>query len=339
MRKNIPLWYSVISVLVLASTILACSVNQLLGSSPVSPQVTAEDTPAGPPPTATTDFAAQTAVAQETQSALDAAATQVAQQTQDAAAILSATKTAVAPVEVALAGLGVVSSEGDIYVADATVTQEGKGYKQFFYSDQFPGVSGKDIAIQSDITWNSRYGDAGCGFAFRSNGMGDKPNQYVFLALREMGGYISFQVMNEGQIVNRRDIYPQFYDPKFDWANGVTNRISVVVRGTKVQLFTNGIVIASLDANDPPQAPVYPEPPIPPLNKNDKNAMAEYKKELEDYNKQRNEITQKYQLMMSLYKKGVTDLPAGYVYLATYAGSGDVTCQFNNSFLWVGAQE
>jgi hypothetical protein len=331
-------WFGFFSLLLILSSLLACSVTDLFASTPSSP-TTAAETPAGPPPTAPTDSAALTAVAQQTQAALDASATQVAQQTQDAAAILSATKTAIAPVEVALAGLGVVSGEGNIYVADSAVTQDGKGYHQFFYSDQFPGVSGKDIAIQSDITWNSRYGDAGCGFAFRSSGMGDKPNQYMFLALRELGGYISFQVMNEGNIINRRDIFPQLYDPKFDWANGVTNRISVVVRGTKVQLFTNGIVIASLDANDPPPAPDYPEAPVPPFNKNDKTAMAEYKKDLEAYNKLRNELTQKYQLLMSLYKKGVTDLPAGYAYLVTYAGSGDVTCQFNNSFLWVSSQQ
>lgn len=326
-------WYIFIMMIFIATT-LGCSLSSLIGSPPPTPTSPME-TVGGPPPTATTDFAAETAIAQATQSANDAAATQVAQQTQDAASILGATKTAIAPIEIMLSGLGVMTSEGKIFVADPNVTQKGSGFQQLFYSDQFPGVTGKDVAIQSDIVWDSKFGDAGCGFAIRSSGTGSKATQYVILAIRELGGYISFRIMNDGNLINKIDTYPQMYNPKFSWANGVTNRLSVVMRGTKAQVFSEGIVIASIDVTQPPAAPVYPEPPVPPLNNKDKAAMAEYKKELEAYNKQRAEITQQYQLLMSRYKSGVTDLPAGYAYLVTYSGSGEVTCQFKNSFLWV----
>ncbi len=326
-------WYIFI-LMIFAAISPACSLSSLVGST--APTLTPSmEKVEGPPPTATTDFAAETAIAQATQSASDAAATQIAQQTQDAASVLGATKTAIAPIEIMLSGLGIMTSEGKIFVADPDVTQNGSGFQQLFYSDQFPGVTGKDVAIQSDIVWDSKYGDAGCGFAIRSNGTGPKATQYVLLAIRELGGYISFRIMNDGNIINKIDTYPQMYNPKFSWANGVTNRLSVVMRGTKAQVFSDGIVIASLDVTQPPAAPVYPEPPIPPINNKDKSAMDEYKKELEAYNKQRAEITQQYQLMMSRYKSGVTDLPAGYAYLLTYSGSGEVTCQFKNSFLWV----
>lgn len=331
--KNHP-WSIFISMLILTTTLLGCSLSSLIGSTPATP-TQAVETAVGAPPTPTTDFAVETAAAQATQAANDAAATQVAQQTQDAAAVLGATKTAIAPIEISLAGLGVMTSEGKIYVADPDVKQHGSGFQQLFYSDQFPGVSGKDVAIQSDILWESKFGDAGCGFAIRSNGGGAKATQYVILAMRELGGYISFRIMNEGNIINKIDTYPQMYNPKFSWANGVTNRIAVVMRGTKAQVFSDGVIIAVIDVTQPPAPPVYPEAPVPPQNNKDKNAMAEYKKELEAYNKQRAEITQQYQLLMSRYKSGVTDLPAGYAYLVTYSGSGDVTCQFKNSFLWV----
>ena len=327
-------WSIFISMLILTTTLLGCSLSSLIGSTPATP-TQAVETAVGVPPTPTTDFAVETAAAQATQAANDAAATQVAQQTQDAVAVLGATKTAIAPIEISLAGLGVMTSEGKIYVADPDVKQHGSGFQQLFYSDQFPGVSGKDVAIQSDILWESKFGDAGCGFAIRSNGGGAKATQYVILAMRELGGYISFRIMNEGNIINKIDTYPQMYNPKFSWANGVTNRIAVVMRGTKAQVFSDGVIIAVIDVTQPPAPPVYPEAPVPPQNNKDKNAMAEYKKELEAYNKQRAEITQQYQLLMSRYKSGVTDLPAGYAYLVTYSGSGDVTCQFKNSFLWV----
>ncbi|MGB9674213.1 MAG: hypothetical protein ACPL3P_08760, partial [Anaerolineales bacterium] len=145
--KNKP-WSVLFLVTIISSILLGCSLSNLLGStSPATPTQTVES--AVPQMTATTDFAAQTAVAQATQDSLNAKATQVAQQTQDAASILGATKTAIAPIEIALAGLGVMSSEGQIFVADPNVTQSGQGYQQLFYSDQFPGAKGKDVAIQS----------------------------------------------------------------------------------------------------------------------------------------------------------------------------------------------
>ena len=333
-QKNRP-WFVFINLVVLTTILLGCSAPNLLGSTSGTTPVSPTDTIGGPPPTTTTDFAAETAVAQATQDAQNAAATQVAQQTQDAASVLGATQTAIAPIEIALAGLGVMSSEGKIFIADPNVTQQGSGYQQFFYSDQFPGAVGKDVAIQSDIIWDSKFGDAGCGFALRSSGAGSKATQYVVLALRELGGYITFQILNEGNVINRIDTYPQFYNPKFSWANGATNRLSVVLSGSKAQIFSEGIVINSIDVTQKPAAPMYPEPPVPPTDKSDKTAMSEYKKDLEYYNKTRQEITQKYQLMMERYKSGVTDLPAGAAYLITYAGSGDIACQFKNSFLWV----
>ncbi len=323
-------WFSLPFVVI---TILACSTANLL---PISSTPTPEPSATmAEPPTATVDFAAQTAVAQETQAALDAQATQVAaQQTQEAAEILRATKAALEPYEIALSGLGVMPSEGQIYVADSSVTVQGNGFKKYFYADQFPGVVGRNIAIQADIQWDSRYGDAGCGFAFRSSGSGDKPNQYAVVAMREFGGYVAFEVHNEGLVINRKEVYPGFFDPQFDWKNGVTNRVSAVLKENTLQIFTHGILLDTLDPTAAPKPPVFPPPPSPPTS-NDPDEIAEYKYELDAYNNMKKLALEKYQLYISRYRQGNANLQDGFIYLVAYAGSGEITCQFKNAFAWV----
>ena len=325
-----PSWLALVVILI---TLLACSTANLLpAESTPTPEPSAT---AAEPPTATVDFAAQTAVAQETQAALDAQATQAAaQQTQQAAEILKATKAALEPYEIALSGLGVMPSEGQIYLADSTVTIQGNGFKKYFYADQFPGVIGRNLAIQADIQWDSRFGDAGCGFAFRSSGSGEKPNQYTVVAMREYGGYVAFEVHNEGLVINRKEVYPGIYDPQFSWQNGVTNRVSAVLKENSLQIFTHGIVLDSLDVTAAPKPPVFPPPPAPPTS-NNPDELAEYKYELDAYNKMKQEALDKYNLYRSRYKEGAANIPEGFVYLIAYAGSGDITCQFKNAFLWV----
>lgn len=332
-KSKLPRNLSWLACLFTLLTVLACSTGTLL-----SPPATATPEPsatAAEPPTATVDYAAQTAVAQQTQAALDAQATEMAaQQTQQAAEILRATKAALEPYEIALSGLGVMPSEGQIYLADSLVTLQGSGFKKFFYADQFPGVVGRNLAIQADIQWDSRYGDAGCGFAFRSSGAGDKPNQYAVVAMREFGGYVAFEIHNEGLVINRKEVYPVLYDPQFDWKNGVTNRVAAVLRENTLQLFTHGIFLEALDPTAPPKPPVFPPPPAPPTS-NDPDELAEYKYELDAYNKMKKEALDKYNLYRSRFNQGAANLQEGYIYLIAFAGSGDITCQFKNTFLWV----
>jgi hypothetical protein len=335
MKKQSPNTLKWIFSLFSLVTILACSTLNLLpapsSATPLPSATLAE------PPTATVDYAAQTAVAQETQAALDAQATQTAaQETQQAAEILKATKAALEPFEIALSGLGVMPSEGQIYLADSAVTLQGNGYKQYFYADQFPGIIGRNLAIQADIQWDSRYGDAGCGFALRSSGSGEKPNQYAVVAMREYGGYVAFEVHNEGTVINRIEVYPNLYDPQFDWQNGAINRVAAVLKENSLQIFTHGIILNTLDPTAPPRPPVFPPPPAPPTS-NNPDELAEYKYEMDAYLKMKKEATDKYNLYRSRYKEGAANLEDGFIYLIAYAGSGEVTCQFSNAFLWVAA--
>ncbi|MCS7246721.1 MAG: hypothetical protein NZ840_00565 [Anaerolineales bacterium] len=315
-------------------TLLACSTVDLLTQRTATPEPTLGVTET---PTATVDFVAQTATAQETQAAQDAQATQVAaQQTQQAEEALRATKVALEPYEIALSGLGVVPSEGQIYLADSSVTLQGSGFQKYFYADQFPGIVGRNIAIQAEIQWNSRFGDAGCGFAFRSNGDLDKPNQYALIAMRAFGGHVAFEVHSEGTVINRIEVYPHSYDPQFDWQNGVTNRVSAVLRENSLQIFTHGILLETMDPTAEPRPPVLPPPPAPPQS-NDTSEWAEYRAELEAYNAMKQEVLKKYNFFRSRFREGAGNYPEGLVYLVAYAGSGDITCQFKNAFLWVGS--
>lgn len=208
----------------------------------------------------------------------------------------------------------------------------------------------KDFLLAADITWDSEYGNAGCGFTFRSDNNQNAPDEYRVVLSRISGGRIDFYALAKGKIANTRVFYAIPYDPSFKWESGTTNRLTLGVKDNNVYIFSNTIWVGALNITDPPpEEPILPEKPVKPappssdLTGKDlkeaqsayKQAMKEYQKEYDKYSEAVNKIYADYNAMMTAYSSNDIVYNDGSVGLLAYATSGSVDCHFSNAWLWV----
>ncbi len=263
--------------------------------------------------------------------------------TEDASA--SATATAAAPILNELPVYNASPSFGHVASIYEPITLTVDGYHASDSTYDSGALSVKDFLLAADITWDSEYGIAGCGFTFRSNGNKDAPNEYRVVLSRISGGRIYFYTLANGKVANFRDFYAIPYDPSFKWENGATNRLTVGVKGNIVYIFSNKIWVGVLDITDPPpQSPILPEKPIKPLPPGSdlkeaqhayKIAMEEYLDVYEKYNEEVSKIYADYNAILAAYSSNNTVYDEGTVGMLAYSISGKVNCQFNNAWLWV----
>jgi hypothetical protein len=83
---------------------------------------------------------------------------------------------------------------------------------------------------------------------------------------RVASGHVLFGTMAKGQVVTGQDIYAYNIDPAFDWQNNATNRFTVVGRGNRFFLYTNGTFIGEIDPSAPPEMPPLPPEPEKPID-------------------------------------------------------------------------
>lgn len=195
----------------------------------------------------------ETAQAAATQLGQTLALTQEAIAAQNAV-VQSATETAIAPMVNELATYGVSASAGRPGWVHPPATLDITGYLQYDYATEFASTVTQDFVVAADITWNTRTGLSGCGFALRADGNG---NQYLALITRGANGHAIFSVIANNEHVQSKDYYAAPIDP----ANDVTNRFAVVGRGSNFTFYTNGQKAADVDANfkTGPAAGIYYE--------------------------------------------------------------------------------
>jgi len=204
----------------------------------------------------------QTAEAQATQSAAQVQATIAAQQTLQAFQG-DATQQAFAPVLAELPYFGVdPNTEGRPGWLHSPLTLTAKGYHTYTYGTNYPETVVRDGVLSAKITWDTRYGSGGCGFVLRANGDEQAPSQYVVLLTR--GGWLLFTVISNGEVANIRPIAVKDHDNAFDWHNGATNQLTVVLRGDKVALYTNHALHKVIDPNEMPS--LYLPALLPPMS-------------------------------------------------------------------------
>ena len=92
----------------------------------------------------------------------------------------------------------------------------------------------------------------------RADGNEKQPSQYVFAITRFANGHVGFLVIVKGELVNGADLYPRTKDRSFSADNDATNQLTIVGRGSKFQVYTNGILIGEVDPNVPPPVPEVP---------------------------------------------------------------------------------
>ncbi len=176
------------------------------------------------------------------QSVLDAAATEAAKQAQELAN-LAATATAVAPILAELPRYGVDPNAGRVRWIHPPVSLDIEGFESYDYANRFVATVVTDFVVSADITWNTLYGESGCGVVLRSDGNQDALNQYLVIITRAANGYAGFTVMRDGEVTSIDDMYARGIDPNFSSANDTTNRLTVKAQGTIFTIYTNGVQI------------------------------------------------------------------------------------------------
>jgi hypothetical protein len=282
-----------------------------------------------------TNDAVQTESVQATSAAQSMAETQAAMQSiqQATEAALAA---ASAPVIAELPTYGVDAAKGHLGWVHPDVTLKAEGYQSEEFANNYIQMIAKDFVMAADITWDSKYGDSGCGFVLRTDGNPDKPSQYTVLLSRIASGHAFFIAMAKGDPVNFRNYYANWLDPQFEWQNGTKNRLAVVLTGTRMRIYTNGVLLGEIDLTQPPpRLPDLPTPPTKPPSGATAAQKAAYEAALQVYNQLVNMIKRYHTGAVKAYSQGNAIFEQGLVGMLAYSYSGYMTCQFSNAWLWM----
>jgi hypothetical protein len=333
--------------LLVSFVLIAASIACAAGSAGVDPrQATAEalslsiamtqTASTGPvTPTPVDNSAIGTAQAQAT------AQTIAAQQTGTAVANMSAaemeaTRQAFGPILETLPRYGVDPNAGRPAWVHPPVTINIEGYLVADYANQYIGTVVTDFVISSDITWNTQYGTAGCGFTLRSNGNEEAFDQYFIIATRGGNGRVEFALQADGEVLNTKDFYAYGLDENFDWRNDTTNRLTVVMRGPLVWLYTNDTLIAEFDVNDPPKQPYIPPAPTQPADfETNPDAAAAYEAAKAEYNAAVSQINGEFYNRQQTFVESDVEFEKGFVAMLAVNESGYTTCTFENTWLFL----
>jgi hypothetical protein len=275
-----------------------------------------------------------TAQAEATQESQQISATQTAQFAGRDVTKL-ATSTVTAPIIAELPMYGLDASSGEVGWMHDPLTLEVSGYQQFTYGNDFMNITAKNFVLASDITWNTQYGDSGCGFMFRSNGDQQKPSQYMIIATRFANGRVIFTAMKDGDLANIHDFYPKDADRTFQWQNDTTNRFAIVARDNLIEIYTNLVKIGEIDTTQPPKPLVMPAQPIPPLDSSDTSAQQAYESQMEEYQDIVQQAQQNFQVANANYQKEKAVLTDGFLSMLAFTQGGQTTCTFDKAWLWL----
>jgi len=275
-----------------------------------------------------------TAEAEATQQSQNISATQTAQLAGRDETQL-ATATVAAPIVAELPTYGLDASSGNVGWIHDPFTLEVSGYQQSTFGNDYMNITAKDFVLAADLTWNTQYGDSGCGFMFRSDGNQQKPNQYMLIATRFANGRIIFTALADGELANMRHFYPKEVDRSFEWQNDTTNRVAIVARGNLIEVYTNGLKIAEIDTTEPPKQPVLPPKPAPPLDDTDSAAQKAYEDHLAEYE----DIVQQAQSNFAIAKTNFQERDAvftdGFLGMLAVTQGGQTTCKYDKAWLWL----
>jgi predicted small secreted protein len=324
--------------LVLAVTALACNLTASGGGIQATAQALSEavrlTATAAAAQTSGSGPGIETAQAAATEQTNSLEETRAAMEALNAEA-LEATRSAFAPVIAELPNYGVDPNEGFPAWIHPPVKVEVSGYMQYDYANQFIGTVVRDFVISADITWNTTTGLSGCGFALRSDGNEESLNQYLTIATRGASGHVIFGTMAAGEVVTGQDIYAYGIDPDFDWRNDTTNRLTVVGRGNRFILYSNGTLLGEVDPSAPPPQPYFPPPPQEPADKSDADAMAKFLQQQAEYQEIVRKIRADHQARVNAYEAAETEFERGFIALVALSESGRTACHFENAWLWL----
>ncbi len=298
--------------------------------------------------TQTAQAAAQAQIEGATQAAMAAQETAAAQAAQGTAAAAgqAATATYQAPVVAELPAYNVDPQLGHLAWVHRPVSLRAEGYRSDAFANDYIQVPAADFVVAADITWDTKYGDSGCGFILRSDGNPDAPSQYIVLISRSASGHAYYLAQVKGEVFNFRNWYANWLDPVFDWQNGATNRLAVVAQGPILTVYTNQTQVGMIDTSKPPpplpELPVEPELPEKPGGKLTPEQQAAYDAAVAAYEVQYAAYKQLYNLIKRYHDAAVKAFnqndavyEQGLVGMFAFAYSGYAQCDYDNAWLWM----
>jgi hypothetical protein len=275
-----------------------------------------------------------TAEAVATQQSQDISATQTAQ-VADRDETQLATATVAASVIAELPTYGLDASSGRVGWIHDPLTLEVSGYQQMTFGSDYMNVTAKDFVLVADVTWDTQYGDSGCGFLFRSNGDQQKPDGYMLIASRFANGRVVFTALADGEPANMRHFYPREVDRSFEWQNGTTNRIAIVARDNLIEIYTNRLKIGEIDTTQPPKQTILPPRPEPPVDQLDQNAKKIYEDQLEQYEDIVQQSQTNFQVAKTNFEEGKSIFTDGFLSMLAATQGGRTECKFDKAWLWL----
>jgi len=248
----------------------------------------------------------------------------------------TATAAAFAPILAELPTYGVDPSEGKLGWVHPPVTMDASGYRQFEYVNYYLGTLATDFVVSADITWDTVGSTSGCGFVLRSDGNTAALDQYVAVITRVASGHFLFATMDDGEVVTGRDIYARYKDKTFDWSNNSTNRLTIVGRGNRFWVYTNGTFMREVDPSAPPPSPAFPEEPEQPPANADAATKAAYQANKAEYDLIVQQMRANYAARQRAFSSAETVFERGFIALVALSESGRRTvCTFNNAWLFL----
>jgi len=213
---------------------------------------------------------------------------------------------------------------------------DASGYRQFEYVNYYLGTLATDFVVSADITWDTVGSTSGCGFVLRSDGNTAALDQYVAVITRVASGHFLFATMDDGEVVTGRDIYARYKDKTFDWSNNSTNRLTIVGRGNRFWVYTNGTLIGEVDPSAPPPSPAFPEEPEQPPANADAATKAAYQANKAEYDLIVQQMRANYAARQRAFSSAETVFERGFIALVALSESGRRTvCTFNNAWLFL----
>ena len=247
----------------------------------------------------------------------------------------AATATAIAPILAELPQYGVDPSAGHVGWIHPPVTLEVEGFMQYDYVNYFISTLATDFVVSADITWDAIGSASGCGFVLRSDGKEDALNQYLAIVTRVASGHVLFGTMAKGEVVTGQDIYAYNIDPAFDWQNNATNRFTVVGRGNRFWIYTNGTLIGEIDPSAPPVLNLPPEPEKP-VDTSNAEAMAAFALKKAEHEAVVEQIRADFRARQKAFRNADTVFERGFMAMVALSQSGRKgVCQFDNAWLWL----
>jgi hypothetical protein len=262
-------------------------------------------------------------------------ATQTARASLNDAARL-ATATVIAPVVAELPRYGIDPAQGYVAWIHKPVTIDLYGYQQTGYANDYQQITAKDFVMAADINWTDKNSLSACGFMFRSNGDQNKPSQYNVIMSRVASGHLAFTATIDGEIGNIHAFFPYDQDKSFQWQNGTTNRLAVVVRGAIIDIYTNGVLIGEVDTTKPPPnlnlmigKPELPTGATP-------EQLQVYQNQLNEYNQITDQVSaQLAQAQRNYANNNKAIYSEGLLGFIGMSQSGSLTCKFSNAWLFI----